>query len=144
MVGSLYKIQPDVQSTAEVIAAALDVETEIVDDESRVLGATGRVRGLLLSQRADSHISHFVIKNKHPFVLANPGSHILCEPCVAKDECYFTAGIYYPITLQEKCHGIISLVGFNERQKNILMENETKFIDFIAKMADLLSPRFNR
>lgn len=142
--GLLYKIQPDVQSTAEVIAAALNVETEIVDDESRVLGATGRVRGLLLTQRSDSHVSRYVIKHNRPFVLTNPGKHKICQPCIAKDECYFTGGIYYPITVKETCHGVISLVSFNEDQKFILMKNQHNFIDFVGKMADLLAAKLQQ
>lgn len=137
--GSLFLIQKDVQSIAEVIAAALKVETEIVDDENRVLGATGRIRGLLLTQRTDTHINQYVIRKTRPFVLTNPGHDRLCQPCAEKEECFYTGGIYYPINVKEKCHGVISLVSFNEYQKNILLSNQSSFLDFTGKMADLLA-----
>ena len=141
-VGYLSKIQRDVQSIAEVISAALKVETEIVDEDYVVLGATGRIRGLLMHQRlSDSHINRYVLESKHPFVLTRPGQHKMCAPCSDKDDCYYLGGIYYPITLKDKCHGVISLVGFNEIQREILINNQNTFLDFTGKMADLLAAK---
>ncbi|KUO51157.1 MAG: hypothetical protein APF76_16840 [Desulfitibacter sp. BRH_c19] len=140
--GYLYKIQKDVQSVAEVISAALKVETEIVDEDYIVLGATGRIRGLLLHQRlSDSHINRYVLESNHPFVLTKPGQHKMCAPCPDKDDCYYLGGIYYPITANGKCYGVISLVGFNEIQKEILINNQNIFLDFTGKMADLLATK---
>ncbi|ATW26289.1 sigma-54 interaction domain-containing protein [Candidatus Formimonas warabiya] len=142
--GELYQIQKDAQSIAEVIAAALNVETEIIDDTCKIMGATGRVRGFLLTKRTDSFITQWVIKHNRPFVITNPGKNKLCQPCPEKDECIFTGGIYYPIDVNEKCHGVISLVSFNEHQKNLLVANQNSFIDFVAKMADLLATKLQQ
>ncbi|MEL7563502.1 MAG: sigma 54-interacting transcriptional regulator [Dehalobacterium sp.] len=140
--GYLFKIQKDVQSIAEVISAALKLETEIVDEDYIVLGATGRIRGLLLHQRlSDSHINRYVLENKSPFVLTKPGQHKMCAPCSERDDCYYLGGIYYPIKLKEKCYGVISLVGFNEIQKELLINNQNTFLDFTGKMADLLATK---
>jgi PAS domain S-box-containing protein len=140
--GYLYKVQKDVQSIAEVISAALKLETEIVDEDYIVLGATGRIRGLLLHQRlSDSHINRYVMETRNPFVLTKPGRHKMCAPCSEKDDCYYLGGIYYPIKLKEKCFGVISLVGFNEMQKELLINNQNTFLDFTGKMADLLATK---
>lgn len=50
----LGNIQKDVQGVAEVIAAALKVEVEILDDDQRVLGATGRARTQLMQRSEDT------------------------------------------------------------------------------------------
>jgi len=140
--GYLYKIQKDVQSIAEVISAALKLEAEIVDEDYIVLGATGRIRGLLLHQRlSDSHINRYVMESKNSFVLTKPGRHKMCAPCSEKDDCYYLGGIYYPIILKEKCYGVISLVGFNEIQKELLINNQNTYLDFTGKMADLLATK---
>lgn len=136
---SLFTFQPFVQSVAEVIAAALLVETEIVDDEGRVLGATGRIRSQLLTKRTDTFINNFVIEKSMPFVLTNPGCHKLCDPCKEKGDCFYTGGLFYPIKWKEKCYGVISLVSFDTRQKEILMHHQNSFLDFIGKMAELLA-----
>ena len=39
---SLSSIQNTVMQVAEAITAALDIETEIVDDQLRIIGGTGR------------------------------------------------------------------------------------------------------
>lgn len=136
---SLFTFQPFVQSVAEVIAAALRVETEIVDDECRVLGATGRIRSQLLTKRTDTFVNNYVIEKSMPFVLHNPGSHKLCNPCEEKGDCFYTGGLFYPIKWKEKCYGVISLVSFDTKQKDILMHNQNSFLDFIGKMAELLA-----
>ncbi|ATW26783.1 sigma-54 interaction domain-containing protein [Candidatus Formimonas warabiya] len=136
---SLFDSQPFVQSVAEVIAAALRVETEIVDDEGRVLGATGRIRSQLLTKRTDTFINHFVMEKAMPFVLLNPGCHKLCEPCEEKNDCFYTSGLFYPIQVGKKCYGVISLVSFDMKQKKILIQNQNSFLDFIGKMAELLA-----
>lgn len=136
--GSLIKIQEDVQSIAEVIADALKVETEIVDAEGMVVGATGRIRGQLLTNRTDTFINQSVIQSAQPFVLDKPGEHKLCISCSEKNDCIYTGGLFYPINLKESCYGVISLVSFNPQQKHILITNQTSFLDFIGKMADLL------
>ncbi len=137
--GSLFNVQKDVQSIAEVIASALKVETEIVDDKGMILGATGRIRGQLLTKRTDIFINRYVLDKKIPFILESPGKHRLCEPCMEKNECFYTAGIYYPINLNDTCYGAISLISFDDQQKEILMANQSSFMDFIGKMADLLA-----
>lgn len=140
--GYLYKIQNDVQSIAEVISAALKLETEIIDEDYIVLGATGRIRGLLLHQRlSDSHINRYVMESKNPFVLTKPGQHKMCAPCSERDDCYYLGGIYYPIKVKDRCYGVISLVGFNEIQKELLINNQNTFLDFTGKMADLLATK---
>lgn len=136
--GSLLKIHQDVQSIAEVIADALKVETEIVDAEGMVVGATGRIRGQLLTNRTDTFINQYVIQNAQPFVLDNPGQHRLCASCFEKENCFYTGGLFYPINVKGSCKGVISLVSFNQQQKQILISNQIGFLDFIGKMADLL------
>lgn len=139
----LYKLQKEVQNFAEVISAALKVETEIIDDNFVVVGATSHIlRNYLLECAfSNSLITRHVIETKRPMVLSNPGQHPLCEGCTEKEECFYTAGLYYPILLKGVCYGVISLIGFNEEQKQIIMENSNPFMNFISKMADLLASK---
>jgi len=141
---SLIKIQKDVQSVAEVIAETLKVETEIVDEESRVRrGRTGRIRGQLLSKRSDVFINQYVLSKSRSFVFSDPGKNKICNPCTEKDECIFTGGLFYPINVHGKCYGVISLVSFDEQQKHILLANQNAFLAFIGKMAELLGSKLS-
>jgi len=141
--GYLYKIQKDVQSFAEVISAALKVETEIIDDDLIVIGATSHIlKGFLLTPAVNnSFITRHVLEHKRPFVLTDPGKHQLCTGCSDKAECYYTVGLYYPIIVKGDCYGVISLIGFNESQKDIIIANQNAFMDFTGKMADLLATK---
>ncbi|WP_028307774.1 sigma-54 interaction domain-containing protein [Desulfitibacter alkalitolerans] len=136
----LGNIQKDVQGVAEVIAAALKVEVEILDDDQRVLGATGRARTQLMQRSEDTYINKYVLEKAQPFILNNPGKNRLCDPCPEKDICIYTAGIFYPI-ITHKCIGVISLISFDSIQKEILFTNERNFVDFIARMAEFLATK---
>lgn len=140
---SLMEIHSYVQSIAEVISAALKVDTEIVDYEGQVVGATGRIRGQLMTKRTDRYVNRYVLSKLRPFVLTNPGEHSACEPCPEKSECIYTGGIFFPITVKEKCLGVISLVSFDRDQKKTLMDSQNTFLDFIGKMAELLGTKLS-
>jgi len=141
--GLLFQIQNDVQSIAEVIAEALKVETEIVDKDGTVIGATGRIRGQLLTNRTDTFINQYVIQSARTFVLENPGQHRLCASCSEKEDCIYTGGLFYPINVNGICEGVISLVSFTQQQKHILLINQVSFLDFIGKMADFLATKIS-
>lgn len=112
---SLFSSQPFVQSVAEVIATVLMVETEIVGNEGRVLGATGRVCSQLLTKRSDTFVNNYMMEKSMPFVLTNSGSHKLCDPCEEKLDCFYTGGLFYPNKWKEKCYGVISLVSIDKK-----------------------------
>jgi len=140
---SLMEIHSYVQSIAEVISAALKVDTEIVDYDGRVVGATGRIRGQLLTKRTDRYVNRYVLSKLRPFVLTNPGEHPACAPCPEKNECIYTGGIFFPINVKEKCYGVISLVSFDTNQKKILTDSQNTFLDFTGKMAELLGTKLS-
>lgn len=136
----LSNIQKDVQGVAEVIAAALKVEVEILDADHRVVGATGRVRTQLMTVSDGVYINKYVLEKAQPFILSNPGTHKLCMPCPDRDICIYTAGIFYPI-ITHTCIGVISLISFDKLQKDILFTNERNFVDFIGRMAEFLATK---
>lgn len=142
-VGYLYKMQKDVQSFAEVISAALKVETEIIDEDLIVVGGTSHIlKGFLLAPaHSNALITRHVLERKHPFVLTDPGKNPLCATCSVSNDCYYTVGLYYPIIVRGVCYGVISLVGFNEQQKDTIVANRNAYMDFTGKMADLLASK---
>ena len=48
---------------------------------------------------------------------------------------------YYPILLKGTCYGVISLVAFNEQQRENIMKNSFSFMKFTRKMAEILASK---
>lgn len=141
--GYLFKLQKEVQNFAEAISAALKIETEILDDDFFVVGATSHFLQEFLLQNTFSniHVTRHVIESKRPMVLLDPSQNQLCTSCLEKEECFYKAGLYYPIVLNGICYGVISLVAFNEEQKKIIADNSYPFMNFTSIMANLLASK---
>ncbi|MEF9921964.1 MAG: sigma 54-interacting transcriptional regulator [Anaerovoracaceae bacterium] len=136
----LSLVKEEVSKVVEVISAALKVETEIVDEHMMVLGATSyNIQNFYYDPTEEnSCITREVIMTKKPLVLTDPKENSLCAPCSEKKQCFYSAGIYFPIMLGEKCCGVLSLVAFNDEQRIIILENRNTFLKFGAQMAELL------
>ena len=147
--GYLYEIQTEVQHFAEVISEALNVETEIIDENMAVVGSTSyntldyEARQSYPTEwdNSNSQISKHLFETKRPLVLADPGENPLCRSCTERNQCYYKAGLYYPILLKGTCYGVISLVAFNEQQRENIMKNSFPFMKFTRKMAEILASK---
>jgi transcriptional regulator with PAS, ATPase and Fis domain len=135
----LRQVGSKVQRFAEAVASALKVEVEILDDQLYRLGATGRVRGLLRVKQKRGFVNSHVLATGQPFTFSRPGEHRVCDPCDARGDCIYTAGLFCPIIYDGKSVGVMSLIGFDEAQRDIILGNEVSYLDFMARMCDLLA-----
>lgn len=141
--GYLYEMKTEVQQFAEVISEALHVETEIIDENWTVVGATCQVfqAPVMEWNNTNSKITRQVFETKRALILSDPGKNQLCAECTERDRCFYKAGLYYPILLCGTCYGMISLVAFNEEQRSNIMENSYSFMKFTSKMAEILASK---
>ncbi len=139
----LYDMKTETQNFAEIISESLHVETEIIDEEWQVVGATSGVFYDPFREwnEYNSHITRHVFDTGRPILLSDPGQNPLCSGCLEKNLCFYKAGLYYPILLENHCYGVISLAAFNEEQKKNLTENSYPFMRFTGKMAEILASR---
>lgn len=139
----LYEMKAEAQNFAEIISEALHVETEIIDEDWNVVGATSGVFQDPFREwnEYNSHITRHVFDTRRAMVLSDPGKNQLCKGCLEKNLCFYKAGLYYPILLSDRCYGIISLVAFNEEQKKNITENSYPFMRFTSKMAEILASK---
>jgi transcriptional regulator with PAS, ATPase and Fis domain len=136
----LSLVKEEAARLAEVISSALKIEVEIVDDQITVIGATSYyVQNYYYdTTENNSCISREVINNKKPLIMTDHKTDPICQLCSEKESCYYAAGIYMPIMMDEACLGVISLVAFNDEQRIIILENRNAFLKFAAQMAEML------
>ena len=141
----LTDIKKEVQQFAEVISEALQVESEIIDENYEVVGNTSFVFQGDRNDWSDrnSKICRHVFETMRPLVLSDPGKNQLCSDCIERDTCFYKAGLYYPILLEGECRGVISLAAFTASQKQSLLENSYSFMRFTSKMAEILASKIH-
>lgn len=144
--GYFSEMKDEVQQFAEVISQALLVESEIIDDDWEVAGSTSCVfqDPDTIWTEANSRICRHVFETKRALILSDPGENQLCCDCNDKEHCFYTAGLYYPILLEGKCYGVISLAAFTEEQKQRIVLNSYSFMKFTSKMAEILANRIQQ
>lgn len=139
MKGELQQIQELVQGVAEAIASALNMEVEIFDNNLVVVGATGRIRSKIGFKQETAHVTGHILKVGSSYTIENPGKHFLCARCKIRNDCFCTAALVCPITVNGRILGTISLLSFDREQREKLLDRQGQFLDFIARMGELIA-----
>lgn len=138
---SLMRAKEMEQRVSEAIAAALKVEVEIIDENLVRVAGTGKVRGGVGNRLLRGLVNKHVLQTGEHVFIKEPGFHSICLSCPLSGTCFYYAYIVYPINVENKVIGTISLVAFDEKQKQTLTANTDTLIDFVGRMADLIASK---
>ena len=138
---SLSSIQNTVMQVAEAITAALDIETEIVDDQLRIIGGTGRYVKKIGSLEEEGQLdSGFIYAS-----ILRTGREYVCmdvrqDPNYNQKEGEF-AEISCPIQVESQIIGIIGLVAFTSEQQEKMSSKSDTFLNFLRRMSELIASK---
>ncbi len=137
----LNLIKDTVQQIAEAVTAALEIETEIIDDSLTIVAGTGRYKKKIGLQEEDGdldsgYIYGQLLKSGETYINENPSPD---PPYGAREN--EKAEICCPISLKDEIIGLIALVAFNQKQKRKLLSNSENNLIFLAHMAFLLATK---
>jgi len=138
----LIKIQSTVDEVAKAITAALGVDVEIVDTDLIRVAVTGKLR-----ERKGKKLFTYgymyrnALSKLKSYVINYPGQEELCKKCEWYGKCIYEMAIYAPVILGNKAVGVMSLTAFNLSQKEILNNNIDGHLNFVDKMANLISSK---
>ena len=137
----LTLIKDTVQKVAEAITAALEIETEIIDENLEIIGGTGRYLDKigLFEEAGDlnsSYIYSRLLKTGSEYICIDPGNDSLYNAQEGE-----LGEISCPIHLNNKVIGLIGLVAFTDTQRVKIITNETNLFQFLRIMADLLASK---
>jgi transcriptional regulator with PAS, ATPase and Fis domain len=136
---SLSDIRKFVQEAVMAIAAVTRVEITVIDKNLVRVAGSGRYASELDSQLPPNCISDQILHAGKVIVLEDPRKDPLCARCSFKDKCRELAEISFPIMLDSAPVGNMALVAFTAQQRSHLLENREIYIDFLTKMANLVS-----
>ncbi|EGY9883175.1 sigma-54-dependent transcriptional regulator [Escherichia coli] len=134
----LMQIQPTIQRFARMLASVLQLEVEIVDENScRVAGtgAFGKFLGRQLS--GNSRLLRHVLETKTEKVVTQSRFDPLCEGCDSKENCREKAFLGTPVILQDRCVGVISLIAVTHEQQEHISDNLREFSDYVRHISTI-------
>lgn len=139
---SLAIINETVQQAALAITAALELETEIVDNNLKIIGGTGRYYTKIGQFEEGGKLNTDLIyatclRNGDEYINFNPGS----DPRYKAKEGEM-AEICCPIKLNTETIGLIGLIAFTDNQRKLLMNKITELTRFLRSMAVLISGKY--
>lgn len=137
----LAQVSENGQKVAEAIATVLKVEVEIIDTDLVRVAGTGIVRNDVGSRLLRGLVNKHVLQTGRHIFINEAGFHPICLSCPLTGRCFYRASIVYPITANTEVIGTISLIAFDDVQKETLTKNTDSLIEFIGRMADLISTK---
>ncbi len=138
---SIHRIKESVQKISEAIAAALDCNVTIVDDQLMRIAGTGPYREEIQNYAPKGSAFTRVLKTKETVVIEEPGRDYLCQQCDRAGNCEETYEICCPITWEGTILGVIGIFAYNQAQKLYFQERKEDFLNFLGKMADLIASK---
>ena len=139
---SLTIIKDTVQQVAVAITAALELETEIVDERLMIVGGTGRYESKIGTYEEDGDMESHLVYSE---CLKNGTEYINFSP--ENDDFYDAkegelAEICYPIKADGSILGLIGLIAFTEEQRNVMIHKTLELRTFLRSMADLIAGKY--
>ena len=136
---SLEYIKEDIQNIAEAILSVLNIDVTIVDENLNRIAGTGRYLGKI-GERLDGYSAFKKsLEEQISIIIDDPYASNICKECDHRTFCKEYAEVCCPITLDGHSYGVIGLIAFTEGQKEIIRENRDGLLNFLGKMADLIS-----
>ncbi|HFL2483949.1 TPA: sigma-54 interaction domain-containing protein [Clostridioides difficile] len=138
MIGLEY-IKSDIQNIAEAIVSVLNIDVTIVNKELFRIAGTG-VYIDKIGEKVDKYTAFKKsLTEQITILIDDPKSSDICRECYKSGDCVEFAEVCCPIICDGDSHGVIGLIAFTKEQAQIIENNKSGLINFLGKMADLIS-----
>ena len=138
MIGLEY-IKSDIQNIAEAIVSVLNIDVTIVNKELFRIAGTG-VYIDKIGEKVDKYTAFKKsLTEQITILIDDPKSSDICRECYKSGACVEFAEVCCPIICDGVSHGVIVLIAFTKEQAQIIENNKSGLINFLGKMADLIS-----
>ena len=135
----LKDIKNEIQNIAEAILAVLGIDVTIVNqDLVRIAGTGIYLKSIGEKVKGYSAFKKSLIE-KVDILINDPSCNSICKECDKSLDCKEYAEVCCPIICEEKSYGVIGLIAFTKEQAKIINSNKENLLNFLGKMADLIS-----
>ncbi len=137
----LIKIVSNVQKISEAIASVISVDVTVVDNNYVRIAGTGRYKDCISEKVNEKSAFGVALTKGESFIIENPREHFACLECENADSCKEFAEVCCPIHVGKDTVGVIGLIAFEEEQRNAIVNNKENLMNFLNRMADLISSK---
>ncbi|MBM7646255.1 PAS domain S-box-containing protein [Scopulibacillus daqui] len=142
----LMGIQELAQQVADAISAALKIETEIIDETMTVVAATGQCKKRIntkeeYGEKDAGYLYGRVLTTNKAYVVEDARNDPTYDPSFSTGQIEEVAEICCPIEYSGEVIGVIGLIAFNETHHRRLMDNKEHMLNFLQRMAQLLTSK---
>jgi len=134
-------IKEDIQNIAYAIESVLNIDVTIVNSNLVRIAGTG----IYLDKIGERVNEYSAFKKSYTeqsiIFIDDPQSSEICKECYGNKNCMEFAEVCCPIVYEDKSYGVIGLIAFTEKQAQIIKGKENDLINFLGKMADLISSK---
>lgn len=138
----LLEIQDTVVRYAEIMSKISGVDVEVVDENLFRVAGTGMFAGNVNKNMSEEGYSYLrVLKTGKPQIVYHPGEADMCQSCPKKGNCGEEIEISMPIRMENRIIGIIGLVGSTPEQKEMILADETMYLELIRQITDFIATK---
>jgi transcriptional regulator with PAS, ATPase and Fis domain len=138
---NLDNIKVDIQNIAEAISSVLDIDVTIVDNNLTRIAGTGEYLYYIGKKVDNNSAFEESLTKQREFIIENPKTNKICNLCYGKQNCREVAEVCCPIICDGISYGVIGLIAFSKEQGIYIKNNRKNLMDFLNKMADLISSK---
>lgn len=139
----LLQIKESTQEVAEAIAAVLNVDVTIIDNNMQRVAATGVYREQIGERLPKNCSFEMIAKRKKPEFIDKPNFSPKCLSCDNKGSCNELASLGYPIIEKGELLGVIGVLAFDLEQKQKIHRDYESLLIFLNKLGNLLAGNLN-
>lgn len=138
----LREMRDVVKQYAAIMAEISGVDVEVVDATMYRVAGTG-----LFADRVDQDMSREgytyqkVMAQGKLQLMENPGREEICRDCPQCNHCRETIEIAMPILAEDRCIGVIGLVGFDQQQRQRVLNARGTYQALVEQIASFIAAK---
>ncbi len=124
---ALMKIQTFIQAYVQAISSILESDVTVVDSELIRVAGTGNYAEEIGSTVAHGNFFSRILLSGEKGIITDAAKDENCIGCEKRGYCKELANLAYPIFKDGAVVGVISIIAFQEEQREYLLKNRRNF-----------------
>ena len=138
---ALMKIQSFIQAYVQAIASILEADVTVVDNELMRVAGTGIYADEIGKKVTHGNFFNHILQSGENGIITNALMDENCLVCEKRATCKELANVAYPIFKDGAVVGIISIIAFDEEQREKLLQERGQMEEFLKYMSVLLESK---
>ena len=140
---SLMKIQHFIQACVQAIASVIEADVTIVDYELVRVAGTGAYEEEIGKIVLHGSFFRKILETGVSGMIKNVAEEFMCHSCENRKACKELANLAYPIFQKHEVVGVISIVAFQESQREALLKKRGMLEEFLKYMSVLIESKLD-